>query len=282
MFPKNTTEARALAMNQSIGDRTPIFRVASGEWFGIIRNSQGNEEVVPLCVCDTEPPTDGNIEAPTIDPTAYVGTETGLPAIPDAGTIIELRNRTTNTGIVTLDLDGTGVLPVQKPNGEALVSGDIKANETVVLIVGAAQAFYIFAGIKNADGTINAEIEITRTQILALNSAPVPIIPNFLSTGLGTVVVLQSLTALNNFATIAYIGAGTPTLQYIASNNDTHIDLSNVWLTAAAITFEAPDGDGFAAIPIAGEGIEFTVTVGDPTTGNGSYIFQYTYRIHQF
>ena len=277
---KNASIEQMLATKQAVGDRGPIFRdEISGDWFGLYVNSNDEIVVDPIC-CGLDPlgSATGNPEAPN---TVLARVES-VVALPTVGSVLNITFTTTNTGAVTLDIEDTGVLPLQKPNGVPLQAGDIVSGQTLVIVMGAGQAFYVLAGVAQPDGTIFSEITLTTTQILAINSTPQPLIPNILTTGLGTVIVINTLTALNNFNTAGYVVAGAPTVQYITSNNDTHLDVTNAWAAAVADTFESATGDGFTPVPVAGEGIEFTTTVSDPTVGDGSWVFQITYRIHQF
>ena len=262
---------------ESFQDRFQIFKATSGGYFAALAGGL----VEPLgCACLIE-----GSATPTLPANVNVLATEGVVSavLPLDGVRFRLMMNTTNTGAVTLSIAGTAIQAVTHPDGSALVAGDLNINDVILIVQDTVAGEYIFAGVAINGDTFRSTQTLTSAQILAINSTPVNIIPDIATTGDGTIIVVNSMTALNNFGATGYTWAGVLTPRYIASGNDAAEDLSNVWAVGVVDTFQSSTAGGaFDIIPIAGEGVELFGTVADPTLGDGVWTFQTIFSIVQF
>ncbi len=261
---------------ESFQDRFQIFRDANGGYFAALAGGL----VEPIgCPCIIE-----GSATPTLPANVNVLATEGVVsvALPADGVRFRLLMNTTNTGAVTLDIDDTGIQAVTHPDGSALIAGDLNINDIILVVQDTVAGEYVFAGIDIGGDKFRSTQIVTSAQILAINTTAVNIIPPIASTGNGTVTIVNSIVALNNFLVTGYTWAGILAVQYITSGNTTSIDLTNVWAVAVADTIESSLPVTSNVIAVAGEGVEIEGTVADPTLGDGTWTLITTYEIVQF
>ena len=278
---KNATIADMLATNQSVGDRMPVFRdITSGNFFGIIEDSDDAPQLVSL----TDAGVDGSILGAVATPNVYIGTADGVAGVlPAAGRVLTFIVGNTNTGAATLAVDGTAVLAIQTANGIALAAGDLVVGQTVTIIMGAAQAFYVLAGVNQGDGTIINRVTIPTAQVLALFATPRTLVPDVTAAAGTLAIEVISCMGQNNWGgTDFVVNAAGFTVQYITSNGTTGVTFTEAWGDASADLFGLSSAGETPVIVAIGQGVEFLAGTADPTTGDGFFVLDLHYRIHAF
>lgn len=280
MLPQNALLAN-VNQARSFGDFLQVFRnSATGGYFALLADGSV-ESLAPGSV-----PADGSM-GPPLTTAPLVWTTTGIvTGVITAGTPFDILAEFTNTGATTLAIGGQPAAAIIHPDGSALVAGDIVAGQEILIVTSAAG--HVFAGVSTGNGTYRSRQTLTSVQILALNTTPIITIPNIVVPGAGiiTSTVVDSLLAFNNFGGVAYAFgvASVLTLQYITSNNAVDLSLTDTWGEAVADTLEiaGSTAGGGSTTPAAGEGVEATITVADPTLGTGVFELETEFSFSTF
>jgi hypothetical protein len=126
----------------------------------------------------------------------------------------------------------------------------------------------------NPTGQLKASVTVTSAQILALFTTPITLIA---APAAGNYIVVESISALNDFGTAAYVvNAGGMAIKY--SGGSTVFTLDQSWGQAASDQLNTFGGSSLASVPAA-TALTISANVANPTTGDGEWDIEVVYRI---
>lgn len=112
------------------------------------------------------------------------------------------------------------------------------------------------------------KVSLSSAQILSLNSTPVELLP---APGAGKVISVAKVVAVFTYGTATYVSAGN--LNVVQGANNIVQFGGLITNTADVIKDSAPS----SATVLENTALDVTVTVGDPTTGDGTLDFEIFY-----
>lgn len=138
--------------------------------------------------------------------------------------------------------------------------------------------FSNIVGYQNYRGVAN--MTLTSAQILALFSTPIVLLnapnPN-------TIIIVEGIGAYLNFNSIAYAGTNPLVFSYTGGGGQQVTStIGSAFIDATSSTYVyAPPlaGAGSAFYPVAGGGIQVSVSTANPTAGNSTITFSVAYRL---
>jgi len=137
----------------------------------------------------------------------------------------------------------------------------------------------VVVGQINEDIVQQARVTITSAQLLALNTTPKTLVA---APGAGKYIVIDEITAFNNYGTAAYAFAAAMTINYTNGSGDKACtDIAEVAFCEASADALATT-HGIDCIPVANAAVVATVATSDPTTGDGTFDLDIKYRILTF
>lgn len=129
-----------------------------------------------------------------------------------------------------------------------------------------------------------SQTTLSSSQIKALNTTPVTLVPAFgsmsTSTNLNSVIIVEGITAKNYFRGTAYTGANNLEFRYTgASGTKVTADIPNTFINSASSTYNHVAGITSVFTPVINSPVVVVVPVANPATGNGQIIITVKYRI---
>ena len=127
-------------------------------------------------------------------------------------------------------------------------------------------------------------VTLSPTQIKALNTTPVTLVPSFgtnsSNTGINYVYIVEGITARLMYGGTAYTGANALEFRYTDSSGvKVTADLASTFINSSVNTFAHVAGITTAFTPAYNAPIVVTVPVANPGTGNSKITFVVKYRV---
>lgn len=141
-----------------------------------------------------------------------------------------------------------------------------------------------FESLTNANSYVTLKtITLSPSQILALNTTPITLIPSFgtnsSNAGINYVYIIEGITARLYYGGTAYTGANNLEFRYTdASGIKVTADLANTFINSSANTFGHVAGIITAFTPVFNAPIIVRVPTVNPATGNSKITFVIKYR----
>lgn len=124
-----------------------------------------------------------------------------------------------------------------------------------------------------------ARYRLTTAQILALNTTPITIVPAYLL----SLIIVEGITAKNNFNTTAYTGGNNLEFRYTgAAGAKVTADMASTFINSSATAYDHVAGVVTELTPVINTPIVVRVPTANPATGDGSIDLFIKYRVVTF
>ncbi len=124
-----------------------------------------------------------------------------------------------------------------------------------------------------------SRVRLTSAQILALFTTPITVVPAFLR----SIIIVERITAKNNFNTTAYTGANNLEFRYTdASGAKVTADMAAAFINSAATAYDHVAGVVTELTPVLNAPIVVRVPTANPATGDGTIDLYIRFRLAKY